>query len=122
MNKFMLIGNLTRDIELFASSNGKPYTIIDLACQAGAKKVEYLRVKVWDKSAENCVNFLKKGSKISASGTINVYEKTIGETKVREYQLNATEIEFLSSSKNDTPNSDTPDTSAIDQIEQEIDF
>ncbi len=69
INKVILVGNLTRDPELKQSEGKKPVCIIGLATnrnwtdQTGHKHedTEFHRLIAWDKLAETCHQFLRKG-------------------------------------------------------------
>ena len=72
LNKFQFIGNLTRDVELRYTPEGKPVATIDIAVndsykdKAGEKQetVNYFRLTCWDKPAEAHAEYLGKGSRI----------------------------------------------------------
>jgi hypothetical protein len=64
------------------------------------KAVEFLNVIVWGKTAENCVKYLNKGSKISVVGKVQTrkWEDEKGNTKFA-VEVVAQEIEYLSVKK-----------------------
>src|SRR5687768_13606440 len=78
VNKVILVGNLTRDPELRHTSNKKAVCVIGLATnrtwtdENGKKheEPEYHRLVAWDKLAEVCHRYLKKGRKIYAEGRL----------------------------------------------------
>lgn len=104
MNKFIIIGNLTRDPEM-ADRN-------DLACctftvavnrrvRAGAHpEADYVRVTTWSGLAETCYNNLRKGRKVAVTGTVKAYAwiDQNGEARGR-LEVNAQEVEFCDSRK-----------------------
>lgn len=76
-NKAELIGNLTKDPELKYTPNGAAVCTFGLATnrsfvQEGEKKeeVDFHRLVAWNKLAEICSQYLKKGTKIFASGRL----------------------------------------------------
>ncbi len=76
-NKVELIGNLTRDPELKYTPNGAAVCTFGLATnrtfvQEGEKKeeVDFHRLVAWNKLAEICSQYLKKGTKVFASGRL----------------------------------------------------
>lgn len=78
MNKIILLGRLVKDVELISSKEGKSIGKFTLAINNGkGKKPDFIPVTVFGKTAENMVNFTKKGDKISVEGNIkqNDYEK-----------------------------------------------
>lgn len=78
LNKVQLIGNLTRDPELRYTPAGTAVCTIGLATnrqwvtEAGEKKeeVEFHRLVAWNKLAEICSQFLKKGRKAFFEGRL----------------------------------------------------
>ena len=104
MNKVLLIGNLTRDPELVTTNNGISLCKFGLAVQRrftssdGEKDVDFFNIVVWRGPAENCYKYLKKGSKVGISGSIQTrtYDKQDG-TKGFSIDIIADEVEFLTS-------------------------
>lgn len=78
LNKVMLIGRLGKDVDLKYTQSGNPIANISLATdesytgQDGNKvqKTEWHRIVVYGKQAENCNNFLHKGSLIFVEGSL----------------------------------------------------
>lgn len=81
-NKVELIGNLTRDPELRYTPSGSAVCTFGLATNRyyttadGEKKEEadFHRLVTWNKLAEICKQFLKKGTKIFVSGRLQYRE------------------------------------------------
>lgn len=112
MNLAILSGRLVRDVELkFVPSSGMAIASFTMAVDKdlyGDKKQEavnqgkptadFIQVKVFNKQAENCANFLSKGSKCLVTGRINTgnYTKDDG-TKVYTTDVVASKVEFLDS-------------------------
>ena len=78
LNKVLLIGNLTRDPELRYIPSGSAVATFTMAMnrvyklQTGEKKeeVSFVRVVVWGRMAENCGEYLKKGSPVFVEGRL----------------------------------------------------
>ena len=78
LNKATLIGNLTRDPDLRYTPAGTAVCTIGLATnrqwvtESGEKKedAEFHRLVAWNKLAEICSQFLKKGRKIYVEGRL----------------------------------------------------
>jgi single-strand DNA-binding protein len=78
VNKVILVGNLTRNPELRHTSNKKAVCVIGLATnrywtdQSGKKheETEFHRLIAWDKLAETCHQYLRKGRKVYAEGRL----------------------------------------------------
>lgn len=92
VNKCMLLGRLGQDPELKRTTNGNSVCSFTLATtdvwtdQSGKKneKTIWHKIEAWGKLADNCNQFLKKGSQVFIEGRIDnrswVDEKT-GEKK-----------------------------------------
>lgn len=78
LNQVFLIGRLTRDPELRYVPSGKAVANLGLATsrvfttQAGERREEvcFVRIVVWGKQAENCSQYLNKGSQIFVEGRL----------------------------------------------------
>ena len=82
MNRVILSGNLTRDPEVRYTQSGKAYARIGIAVtrpysKDKEKATDFFTFVAWEKTAEFCGNYLKKGSRIIAEGRLqmNSYEK-----------------------------------------------
>lgn len=76
INRTILEGNATRDCELRATPNGKSVAIFALAVNRD-KEVSYFEVTAWDKLAEICNTYIKKGTHLIIDGRLqqNRWEK-----------------------------------------------
>src|SRR5947207_15455416 len=82
LNKVFLIGNLTRPPELRYTPSGTAVADVRLAVnrdyttQGGEKREEtcFLTVVVWGKQAEDCGEYLDKGSPILVEGRLQTPE------------------------------------------------
>jgi len=77
VNKAILIGNLTKDVEVRYTGSGTAVASFSIATNEtyekdGEKKesVQYHNCVAWKKLAEICGEFLKKGSKVYVEGRI----------------------------------------------------
>lgn len=97
MNKVILIGNLVRDLETRETPSGKTVANFSIAVNRPySNDTDFFNITVWDKQAENCAKFLRKGSKVGIVGYLynRSYETNDG-TKRTVTEVNATEVEFL---------------------------
>jgi single-strand DNA-binding protein len=84
VNKVILLGNLTREPELKQSEGKKPVCILGLATNRSwttkAGKVqeepEYHRIVAFDKLAETCQQYLRKGRKVYVEGRLQSHPYT----------------------------------------------
>jgi single-strand DNA-binding protein len=78
VNKVILLGNLTRDPELKQSEGKKPVCVLGLATnrswsiKPGETQFDttYHRIVAFDKLAETCHQYLKKGRKVYVEGRL----------------------------------------------------
>ena len=80
LNKVMLIGRLGRDPESKITQSGKSVCTFTLGTDTGYgdnKKTDWHNITVFDKAADNCAKFLRKGSPVYVEGRISydAYEK-----------------------------------------------
>lgn len=103
MNNVSMIGRLTRDPELRYSENSRTaiarFTLaVDRPTRQGEeKKADFPNIVVFGKQAENCDNYLEKGSLVGVTGRIQTgsYQN---KNNMTIYTVNviATNVQFLS--------------------------
>lgn len=106
MNKVMLIGHMTKDIELNGLTSGKTVGRFGIAVnrkyeQNGQKVTDFINVVVWEKLADNIAKFCKKGSKIAVVGEIQTRTYESNGEKKYAFEVVANEVEFLSTKSED---------------------
>lgn len=72
-NRVTLMGNLTKDPELKYTPTGLAVASFGLAMNRpvqGGEDVTFIDVTVWDKQAESCQRFLKKGRLVLIEGRL----------------------------------------------------
>ena len=110
MNKLTIIGNLTRDPELRTTSAGVNVCDFTVAVnrrqrrdsQNGQPEADFFRVSAWRALGENCAKYLAKGRKVAVVGSVSVrtYQTADGTTRA-SMEVNATDVEFLSTRADD---------------------
>ena len=112
MNRVNLIGRPTKDPELKYTQNGTAVCSFTLAVdrqfknkETGKKEADFIPIKVWNKAAENVVNYVVKGSLVAVCGRIQTgsYEKDDG-SRVYTTEVMADEVQFLESKKGSQSN------------------
>ena len=103
MNNVCIIGNITKDIELRTTNNGKSVTTVSIAFNDGygdKQQTHFFDVMAWEKQAENLAKYCQKGSKIAIHGKLiqQNWETQQGE-KRNKVLINAINITFLDSKK-----------------------
>ncbi len=110
MNKVVLIGRLTRDPELRYTTNNNPVCSFTLAVDrefgrnnndannANNQTADFINIVVWNKSAENCKNYLSKGSQCAVDGRLQIRTYD-GQDGQRHYitEVIANRVEFIGS-------------------------
>jgi single-strand DNA-binding protein len=102
INSVVLVGRLTKDVELRYTPNGVPVATFTLAVGRtfsgpnGEKETDFLSIVVFRKQAENTANFLKKGSLAGVTGRIQTrnYDNQEGK-KVYVTEIVAESVQFL---------------------------
>ncbi len=104
----VLDGNLTADPETKKTPTNKVVTIFKVAAnhewggKDGNKSVSYVPVECWDKLAENCGQYLHKGSKVTVQGDLREDRWTDDEGKKRSrLKVVARNVRFDSFAKTD---------------------
>ncbi len=106
LNKVILIGRLTANIELRYSNDKIPYTYFTLAIQRqGSKdKTDFISCVAFRSTAELMARYLVKGSLISVEGRIEVYRtESSGEYQTRT-NIVVNNIVFLDNKKQNQSN------------------
>lgn len=107
MNQCSFIGNLTRDPESRTTKNEKTVTNFSVAVNSGfgdSRETYYVNVVTFNKTAENCANFLAKGRQVAVVGRMRTqeWENADGEKRRRD-ELIANEVHFLSKGDGEAP-------------------
>lgn len=134
MNQIILVGRLAQDVELrYIAGTGTPVATFTVAVDReftgknGKRETDFIDVQTWGKSAENCSNYIGKGSLVSVQGSLRIekYEGRDGNKRISA-RVNADRVNFLSSNnkkpedKMSTPTFDPSfisDFEGIDDIE-----
>ena len=102
LNKVFLAGNLTREIELKYTSGGKAYVNFSLGINESFKQGDewkkrtiYPNVVVWGKMAENCAEYLKKGSSVLIEGKLQMDQWEKDGQKHYSTKIAAQSVQFL---------------------------
>jgi single-strand DNA-binding protein len=105
LNKVFLMGNLTRDPELRRLPSGTAVTELGLALNRSfngkdgerREEVVFIDVTVWDRQAETCCQYLKKGRAVHVEGYLKMDswdDKTTGEKRTK-LKVQADRVQFL---------------------------
>ena len=109
----IIVGNLGKDPEMRYTPSGKAVTSFNVASSRQytggngqvVKETCWFRVSVWDKQAETCNQYLKKGSKVLVEGHLTpdlnsggpkTYTRKDGSAGA-SYDVSAMTVKFMSS-------------------------
>lgn len=112
-NKVIILGNLTRDPELRRIASGAAVCAMRVAvnesftAKSGEKvdRAIFLDVDAWDRQAETCAEFLKKGSSALIEGRLqeDSWEDTQTGEKRRILKIRADRVQFVSAGRQRQP-------------------
>lgn len=105
MNKVIISGRTTADIELKATQTGKSVASFTVAVDTGYgenKQTSFLDVIAWEKMAELVSQYVHKGNKVLICGRLQTrtWEGKDGK-KRKATEIVANEIEFIEAKKSD---------------------
>lgn len=102
----IIAGNVARDPEMRYTPSGSAVTSFSVAVDDGfgeRKKTIWFRVSAWEKLAETCNNYLKKGTRVlvegrltaTDSGNPRIYNRQ-DNTPAASFEVTANVVRFLS--------------------------
>lgn len=111
LNKVMIIGRLGRDPELRYTQSGSPVASLNIATDESytdrdgnkVDRTEWHRVSVFQRQAENCANYLTKGSLVYVEGSLQTrkWQDQQGQDRYTT-EIKAQRVQFLDR-KGDAP-------------------
>jgi len=112
LNKVFLMGSLTFDPELRRTPGGTAVSELRMVTsrtwmsREGERREEklFIDVTVWDRQAENCCQYLRKGSPIHVEGALKMdtwEDKSTGE-KRSKISVHADRVQFLEGRRGDS--------------------
>ncbi|WP_431811912.1 single-stranded DNA-binding protein [Lysinibacillus sp. FW12] len=107
INRVVLVGRLTKDIDLSYTPQGIAKAQFTLAVnrsfsnQSGEREADFIQIQAWRKQAENAANFLKKGSLVGIDGRLQSGSYERDGQRIYFTNVVADSVQFLDS-KNST--------------------
>ena len=99
MQNNLVIGRLTKDIELKYTSNNKAIAELNVAINNGKDDTTFLNITCFEKNAENVSKYCSKGDMIEVTFMIKNYKYTDKEGNNRSgFNFVANKVNFLSTS------------------------
>jgi single-strand DNA-binding protein len=110
VNSINLIGNLTRDPETRQSQGGKTVCNMRLAVSARGNHNDpvYVDVVAFERQAEVCAEYLKRGRAVAVSGRLAFSEWETDGQKRSKHEVIAERVEFLSAGAPEDESADAP--------------
>ena len=109
MNNVVLVGRLTRDAEIkYVGTSNTPLATFTIAIdrkifssQNREKKTDFLDIELWDKKAENIIDYLKKGNMVGVNGEIRIekYKDANGQNRYST-RIRAKSVDLISRVRN----------------------
>ena len=102
INRVVLAGNLTREIELKYTNGQRAYTKFSVAVDRSVKQADgsfknvadFVPVAVWGKTAENCQRYLHKGDNVLIEGRISTRSYVVQGEKKFVVEVLADTVQF----------------------------
>lgn len=108
MNQVQILGRITTNPELRATSNGTSVTSFNVAVNGikdsnGNQRTDFIPVVVWNKQAENVCKYVNKGDQLAITGRIqtSTYEAQDG-SKRTKIEVLANGVTFLGTKHEET--------------------
>lgn len=99
LNQVVIVGRLTKEVEIKERENGKKYAYITIAVPRSYKNAEgvyetdFITCELWNGIAENTSEYCKKGDLLGIKGRLQSNENKLN--------VIAEKVTFLSSKKSD---------------------
>ena len=101
MNRLMIIGNLTKDVEKRTTTNGQE--VCNFTGAVNRRKTatnqnpeaDFFRVSAWNELANVCARYLSKGKKVCVIGSVSVRAYDQNGNPAATMEVIAQDIEFL---------------------------
>lgn len=123
MNKFIGLGNLTRDPKFREIKGDNKVCDFAIAINnKAANSVFYIDIETWNKVAENCNRFLSKGRKVLVEGKLSMstWQTKSGENRTRIF-CRADTVTFLDKTE-EQENSNKPKAEEVEDEFADVPF
>ena len=102
MNKVIVSGRITNDLELRTTASGKHFVAFNIAVNEGSgenQTTHFFNVNAWEANADFLIKYMEKGRKLLIEGSLKTsqYEKE-GKKYTNTYIL-ASHFDFMDSKK-----------------------
>ena len=122
MQRFIGIGNITRNLELKYTTTNKAILETNIAIKRGfTDETDFINIQVWGKQAENLAKYCGKGSKIAIDGELRIdsFDGRDGKKVYKTYILVGS-VEFLDTKKKENKDEEKQEVVNNTDIFQEM--
>jgi single-strand DNA-binding protein len=98
VNVVTLLGNLATDVELKEVGDDKKVASFLLAVDRAGKdsEADFVWVKVWDRQAETCAQYLARGRRVALDGRLRSHSWDEAGKRRTKIEVVANRVQFLS--------------------------
>lgn len=122
MNRIVLVGRLTKDVELRRTGDGKAVSNFTLAVSRpfASDQTDFIPCQIWGKGAENIAKYCTKGSQVAVDGRLQQrnYQNKDGKN-VQVFEVICESVQFLESKKQVEP---TPQAQEVQNVQVKYDY
>lgn len=127
MNKIILIGRLTKDVEVRYTTSNRACASFTIAVnrtytnQDGQREADFINIVTWDKLGENVSKYTHKGSLVAVEGRLQVrsYENQEGR-RIYVTEVVASTVQFLESKEKNEQNTSNAENDPFEEMEEKI--
>ena len=105
INKIVLIGRITKDLELKESSSGNKYCTYSIAVNRDSEHTDFINCATFGSFSEKLVEYVKKGDLIAIEGKLQSSKYEKDGSNYTSYTVVSDKIQFLSG-KHEEPKED----------------
>lgn len=114
VNQVILLGRLTRDVEVKATSSGKSVASVSIAIDKGQDQTAFFEISAWEKVADVLGKYTKKGSKVLIQGRLDQQTWEKDGKKQSKVVVVAYDVTLLDAKDSSAPDSSPRDVVAPD--------
>lgn len=127
MNKIILIGRLTKDVEVRYTTSNRACASFTIAVsrtytnQDGKRESDFINIVAWDKLGENVSKYTHKGSLVAIEGRLQVrsYENQEGR-RIYVTEVVASTVQFLESKEKNEQNTNESENDPFEEMGKKI--
>lgn len=119
INRVILCGRLTKDVEIRKTTSGKTVIAYTLAVERDKEHTDFINCVAWNKLAELMSQYTHKGDMVAIEGKLNTrsYDNRYG-SKTYITEVVADSVQFLSYKKSTEQQNQMPNTNTYSQPQQ----